>query len=424
MRKEDWCLQVLEWGGRFFLETRLIFGSRSSPGIYDELHKCFLYSVVGLTPGFTREDVEQHLDDVLGVGPPVANGEASVDKFFENYRKEAEKVGFRLDKSGNRDKVQPPDTKCTALGVEIDTMAWTWRYKADKLARILHTLAGMARGEELQYSELQSIVGKLIDVLFLVRGGRYNMLYFLLAVNKEVPKAQMVKPTTELREQAGWWMVALVGADRRSPIIHPDPKVPSNAVEGWTDAAGGTTSHQGAGVGGLIPPFYYFYLPWPAWLNWRQANTDGEVFASKLTCLELLGALVLLVTCGEVAAGAHLKIYVDNQGAVDVYGKGHSTKCLYTSTVAKAMYEVAEAIGVTVTVAKVRRGSDRGSYTADMISKGNLREVKRMMPLRRAPMEVPPSVEGWLKDPRVDMAWSKLLLSDMAARGVEVITPY
>ena len=418
------CLQVLEWGGKYFLEMRLIFGSKSSPGIYDELHKCFLYSVVGLTPGFTREDVEQHLDDVLGVGPPEVNEEASVDKFFTNYKEEAEKAGFKLDKSGNRDKVQPPDTKCTALGVEFDTVSWTWKYKADKLARILHTLAGLARGEALQYSELQSIAGKLIDVRFLVRGGRYNMVYFLMSVNQELPKARMVKPIIELQEQARWWMVALVGADRWSPIIHPDPKVPSNAVEGWTDAAGGTTSHQGAGVGGLIPPFYYYYLPWPAWLNLKKANTEGVVFSSKLTCLELLGGLVLLVTCGEVAAGGHLRVFIDNQGAVDVFRKGHSTKCLYTSAVAKAMYEVAEAVGVTVTVEKVRRVSDRGSYTADMLSKGNLPEVKRMMPLRYSPKEVPQSILGWLENPRVDMAWSKELLRDMAARGVEVITPY
>jgi len=54
--------------------------------------------------------------------------------------------------------------------------------------------------------------------------------------------------------------------------------------------------------------------------------------------------------------------------------KGHSTRCVYTSTIAKAIYEVAKAIGVTVTVEKVKRCSDRGSYTADMISK-----VRRLM---------------------------------------------
>lgn len=42
---------------------------------------------------------------------------------------------------------------------------------------------------------------------------------------------------------------------------------------------------------------------------------------------------------------------------------------VFTSTVAKALFEVAEAIGASVTIEKVKRCSDRGSYTADMISK-------------------------------------------------------
>ena len=303
---------MVEWGGRFFLELRLMFGTRSSPGIYDELHKCFLYSVIELTPGMTREDAEQHLDDVLGVGPPEEG--SSVYAFFEKYKEEAAKVGFKLDTSGNRDKVQPPDTVVTALGVEFDTVTFTWRYKADKLARILHTLHAIVSEEEMEYEMLQSIAGKLIDVRFLVRGGRYNLLFFLQAANQDLKKFQVVKPSWHLREQARWWMVALAMADRRSPILHPEVQVPSHAMEGWTDAAGGTTSHVGAGLGGLVPPFRYFYLPWPQWLNRREANSDGVKFASKLTCLELLGPLVLLATCGDMAAGGHLRVYVDNQG--------------------------------------------------------------------------------------------------------------
>jgi hypothetical protein len=133
---------------------------------------------------------------------------------------------------------------------------------------------------------------------------------------------------------------------------------------------------------GPARPYRYFYLPWPQWINAKGENGDGVVFASKLTCLELLGPLVLLVTCGDLAGGGHLRCYVDNQGAVDVYRKGHSTGCLYTSTIAKAIYEVSEAIGVVVSVEKVKRCSDRGSYTADMISKGNMTDVRKMMPLR------------------------------------------
>ena len=115
-------------------------------------------------------------------------------------------------------------------------------------------------------------------------------------------------------------------------------------------------------------------------------NFDNLIFISFLSLpLELLGPLVLLVTCGDLIAGGHLRCcYVDNQGECDIYRKGHSTQCVYSASIAKAIYEVADSIGASVSVEKIRRCSDRGAYTADMLSKGNLREVGRMMPLRGA----------------------------------------
>ena len=72
----------------------------------------------------------------------------------------------------------------------------------------------------------------------------------------------------------------------------------------------------------------------------------------------------------------------------------------------------------------MRRCSNRGSYTADAISKGNLKELRRMMPLRENPCEVPESIVRWIKDPRKDMNWAKTILKELEERGVEVIPPY
>ena len=149
-------------------------------------------------------------------------------------------------------------------------------------------------------------------------------------------------------------------------------------------------------MGGLIPPFRYFYL----------------------------GALITLTVGVDLAAGGHIRIFVDNQGAVDIFRKGHSTACLYTSTVAKAIFEVAQATGVQVTVEKVRRCSNRGAYTADQIAKGHFAELRRMMPLRQGPWDIPRSIVDWIKDPKVNMHWSKEILVDLEKMGIEVVTPY
>jgi hypothetical protein len=40
---DDLCLQVIKSGDRYFVELKLMFGTRSSPSIFDELAKVFLW---------------------------------------------------------------------------------------------------------------------------------------------------------------------------------------------------------------------------------------------------------------------------------------------------------------------------------------------------------------------------------------------
>ena len=63
-------------------------------------------------------------------------------------------------------------------------------------------------------------------------------------------------------------------------------------------------------------------------------------------------------------------------------------------------------------VGKVRRCSDRSSYTADVIS-----EVQRMMSLRDRMCEILSSILSWVCNPSVDMEWSKAILKDIEACG-------
>ena len=261
VQRSDWGLQVLEWGGRYFIELCLMFGTRSSPGLYDELHKAFISSVIKLTPDMPRNQVEQHLDDVLAVGLPWEDQERSVDAFFRVYKEEASKVGFKIDQSGNTDKVQPPGCKVVALGVAFDTASWTWGFKPEKLARILHGLAALKDNDEIGFDTIQSITGKLVDVRLLVPGGKFNLHYFLSATASEKEKGDMLRVTPELRGQAAWWTTALLAARAGSPIVDLERGAPSTAVQGFCDAAGGSPRYLvGPGVGGLVPPFRWLLL--------------------------------------------------------------------------------------------------------------------------------------------------------------------
>lgn len=419
VREEDLKLQVIKWGDRYFVEMKLIFGSRSSPGIFDELAKVFLWSCASLV-SIPKYAIQQHIDDVLVVG---SQGQGTkVDDFYNVYVKEAEAVGIRLDASDNPDKQQRPAHTVTALGVQFNTVTWTWGLKEDKLLRILHSLTSLQAGNLVDHKTLESITGKLVDVKSLVPGGKFNLLHFLTAVHKAPRKyLNKVRVEIELEDQAGWWMTALKATTIHAPIIHPDSRRPSNAQEAWSDAAGGTREHMGAGLGVVTPVGEWAYIPWPTWLNYGGPNSDGVTFASKLSCLEMLGPLVALCMVSHRIAGEALIVYVDNQGSVDIYKRGHSTKCVYTSTIAKACHDLAWSLGATLAVEKVRRCSDAGSYLADVISKGELTKFRKLMPDRLMVSEVPVTVLEWIKDPRQDLHLGVKIAQELRMRGRPVV---
>ena len=57
VRRKDLKLQVVQWGGKNFVEMKLIFGSKSSPGIFDEMAKVFLWCTMTLS-GLPRGQVQ------------------------------------------------------------------------------------------------------------------------------------------------------------------------------------------------------------------------------------------------------------------------------------------------------------------------------------------------------------------------------
>ena len=69
VRKEDLHLKFVKWGDKFVQETKLMFGGRLSPGIYDRFAGLFLFLCIRKTRGMEFKDAARYLDDVMAVGP-------------------------------------------------------------------------------------------------------------------------------------------------------------------------------------------------------------------------------------------------------------------------------------------------------------------------------------------------------------------
>ena len=89
VRAADTALQWFSWMGMFFVELCLVFGTASSPGIYDRLAKVVLGLALALSK-FPRDMVCQYLDDVCAAAPA---GSTALGRFREAYQQVAAQVG-------------------------------------------------------------------------------------------------------------------------------------------------------------------------------------------------------------------------------------------------------------------------------------------------------------------------------------------
>ena len=117
-----------------------------------------------------------------------------------------------------------------------------------------------------------------------------------------------------------------------------------------------------------------------------------------------------------------VRIWVDNAASVHIWEKGYSTACHLSTTIVKAMYTVATAIGCRLEVVKITRCSTPGAEMADSLSKGHFlkfwdeakRHTEFKLPADKA--WVPKQLQEWILNPRED-EW-------LGDRIVEEISPY
>ena len=414
VRVEDLKLQFMKFLGKYFCELALIFGSVSSPGIYDDLAKVVL-ALALLASGLPPQLVSQHLDDVVAVGP---DNTSAIWDFDRAYRDVCSYVGVSLADRSDPDKSFAPSTEGLVLGVWYDTKDLTWSIRNDKLSRLMFDIREAIDGE-VTLGQMMSINGKILNVVMLVPGGKYRIGYIIMAATcpPAADKAAVVQLSPNCREQLYWWWLMLPVCFGKTPITRPDIILSPLAIMAYTDAAGGTLRKLGHGVGGILGNDIWFYVPWPRWLNAGKVNSDGVKFDRKMTVLEMIGPLAVLVAEPDRVRNKHVEVFVDNQGAVSIFAKGYTTSCVYTYTIVLAIHEVAAALNCNLVITKIERCSNTGAIIADHLSKANFKSFYELMPGRKTdPARLPLPLLQWINDPTEDTRLGQKMLRDMATR--------
>ena len=115
--EDDIWQQGFRWLGKVWYELCMVFGAKSSAGIYDRLAKLILWIVLHRS-GMPRRSVIQHLDDVCSASP-ANSGRAQM--FHTTYKEVCKELGVKLAPEGDKDKEFGPSTEGVVLGVYYNT---------------------------------------------------------------------------------------------------------------------------------------------------------------------------------------------------------------------------------------------------------------------------------------------------------------
>ena len=245
VRQEDTDLQWFKWLGMAFKELCLIFGSKSSVGIFDRTAKLIVFIVI-VKSQIDQRLVCQHLDDCCAAAPADS---LILERFDETFSSVAADLGIQLAPRDDPEKSFAPCNSGTVLGITYDSVDWTWSLRQDKLLRILHLVREIVESDHIAQSYIWTIAGKILNIMPLVPGGRFNVDYILKAQSFSLDRNVLVPINNNLRRQLMFWYDFLQVCSGRCSIPNPDMSLPPLTKDFYTYAAGGSWSTKCLSVG-------------------------------------------------------------------------------------------------------------------------------------------------------------------------------
>lgn len=290
----DQPLLAFHWLDSFYVDTRLPFGLRSSPVLWERIASTLAWLAHHL--GVTH--LHHYVDDFLIAAPSAALCQAHLDLFLS--------LCSFLNVPVSRPKLQGPHTTVTYLGVEFDTLRMEARIPPVKLALIASLTDPSLHPRTITLRELQTICGKLLWCSHLVPPGRtftQRLLHLLRDKERQLRPHHHFRFPAEARADLAAWHSFLFSWNGTRLLSTP----PSLTCA--TDASGTV------GIGGHWEDEWFAF-------SWTDAQLSSLSHFSPFSSLssssfiELLAIAVALSIWGPTWHHSHARVLCDNQGAV------------------------------------------------------------------------------------------------------------
>lgn len=297
-----WAYHGIHWNDQYYFYTRLVFGSRSSPKIFDTLSKSVCWIAVNK---FKITNILHLLDDFLTIDPPSANAEKTMQSLTEMF----DNLGIPIAPH----KTIGPTTCLEYLGIILDTVKMEARLPEEKLLRIRELLQSFSTRRSCTKRELLSLLGHLNFACRVVQPGR-SFISYLISLSTTVRRLHHhVTFTAECRSDIAMWLKFLSNWNGVSFFLN-DKCSRSSDMHLFTDATN-------TGFGGI----YYD--------KWFQGTFDDiplfENDKLSMAFCELYPIVMACVLWGSEWARKRIIFHCDNMATVEIINKGRSKiKCI------------------------------------------------------------------------------------------------
>ena len=344
VRLDQIHLLGFQWDGFLFVDTRLPFGSRSSPFLFNTFADLLAWALVTVC-GVSA--LLHYLDDFFF----CASSELSCRRDMDIFLCTCSRLGVPIA----HDKTVGPASSLTYLGIELDAARQVARLPAGKLAALATLLEEWAGRVSCTKRDLLSLIGSLSFAARVVRPGRL-FLRRLITLSTSVPALDAIIPLHgDALADIDWWRQFI--RDWNGVELFPRYRLSSADLHLATDASA-------VGLGAVYGTSW-FSEPLPSRLRCHHINV-----------LELFAILAAVFTWGDAWRDSAVRLHTDNEAVVYVWRRG-SSRDPHMLTLLRALFFFCARRNIHLTFAHVPGVCND---VADSLSRLQVSRFRRLRP--------------------------------------------
>ena len=351
MKKSQWHLFTVRWNGKYYVLTRLAFGCRSSPRIFDNLAQavCWIAS-----NNYNIRCILHLLDDFLTIDLPNSNGTNTFSKMMFIFNI------LKIPLSEN--KLAGPCTCLEYLGVILDSDKMQCRLPLDKVERIKSFIKELLSKRSCTKRELLQLLGHMNFASRVILAGRAFVSY-LLALSSSVSDLHYyVHLNSECRQDLHMWLEFLSNWNGIS-LFYESEFTSSYDIQLHTDAA----STAGFSV---VYKTHWISEKWPEQMPSIPDNLASMAF------MELYPIVVAVYIFGRDWRKKKIMFVCDNQSVNAILRKGRS-RCPHIMKLMRTLTWLALINNFHFTSAYIE---SHNNLCADLLSRLQVEKFRALRP--------------------------------------------